>query len=87
MPMSINKDTIPGLPDGFESRERYGTLSERERQVFAFVARGFTAPEIGKTLEISPKTVDTYKHRINEKLQLRQRSDYVVFALKLGVIG
>ena len=85
--MSITEDAIPGSPDGTESRERFGTLSEREREVFEFVARGFTAPEIGKTLEISPKTVDTYKHRIKEKLQLRQRSDYVVFALKLGVIG
>jgi two-component system, NarL family, response regulator NreC len=73
--------------DSIESRERYGKLSEREREVFRFVARGFTAPEIGQSLEISPKTVDTYKHRINEKLALRHRSDYVVFALKLGIIG
>jgi DNA-binding NarL/FixJ family response regulator len=85
--MSITQETTSGSLDSIESRERYGKLSEREREVFRFVARGFTAPEIGQSLEISPKTVDTYKHRINEKLELRHRSDYVVFALKLGIIG
>ena len=52
-----------------------------------FVARGYTAPEIGEKLFISPKTVDTYKQRINEKLGLAHRSDYVEFALKIGLLA
>jgi len=69
-----------------DERERYEKLTERERDVLRYVAGGFSAPEIGEKLFISPKTVDTYKQRINEKLGLTHRSDYVDFALKLGLL-
>ena len=55
--------------------------------VLRFVASGFTAPEIGEKLSISPKTVDTYKQRINDKLALSHRPEYVTFALSLEIIG
>ncbi len=69
-----------------DDRTRYEKLTEREQDVLRLVARGFSAPEIGEKLFISPKTVDTYKQRINEKLGLAHRSDYVDFALKLGLM-
>jgi DNA-binding NarL/FixJ family response regulator len=69
-----------------DDRERYNKLTERERDVLRYVAGGFSAPEIGEKLFISPKTVDTYKQRINEKLGLAHRSDYVDFALKLRLL-
>jgi DNA-binding CsgD family transcriptional regulator len=62
-------------------------LTDREQNVLRYVARGYSAPEIGEKLFISPKTVDTYKQRINEKLGLAHRSDYVAFALKLGLLA
>ena len=49
--------------------------------------QGYSAPEIGEKLFISPKTVDTYKQRIQEKLGLMHRSDYVQLALKLGLLA
>jgi two-component system response regulator NreC len=55
--------------------------------VLRYVAEGFSAPEICEKLLISPKTVDTYKQRIGEKLGLAHRSDYVQFALKLGILS
>ncbi len=70
-----------------DEREKYEKLTERERDVLRYVAGGFSAPEIGEKLFISPKTVDTYKQRINEKLGLAHRSDYVAFALKLGLLS
>ncbi len=70
-----------------DERDRYDKLTERERDVLRYVAGGFSAPEIGEKLFISPKTVDTYKQRINEKLGLAHRSDYVTFALKLGLLN
>ena len=70
-----------------DERDRYEKLTERERDVLRYVAGGFSAPEIGEKLFISPKTVDTYKQRINEKLGLAHRSDYVAFALKLGLLS
>lgn len=70
-----------------DERGKYEKLTERERDVLRYVAGGFSAPEIGEKLFISPKTVDTYKQRINEKLGLSHRSDYVDFALKLGLLA
>lgn len=70
-----------------EERERFDKLTERERDVLKLVAQGFSAPEIGERLFISPKTVDTYKQRIQEKLGLSHRSDYVQLALKLGLLS
>ena len=69
-----------------EERARFEKLTDREQAVLKMVAEGFTAPEIGEQLTISPKTVDTYKQRIGEKLGLSHRSDYVKFALKLGLL-
>lgn len=69
-----------------ELRARYEKLTEREQAVLRLVAAGYTAPEIGEQLFISPKTVDTYKQRVNEKLGLQHRNDYVTVALKLGLL-
>jgi two-component system, NarL family, response regulator NreC len=69
-----------------DERTKFDKLTDRERDVLRYIASGFTAPEIGEKLFISPKTVDTYKQRIGEKLGLSHRSDYVQFALKLGLL-
>lgn len=67
-------------------REQFDKLTQRERDVLRLVAQGYSAPEIGEKLYISPKTVDTYKQRIQEKLGLAHRSDYVQLALRLGLL-
>ncbi len=69
-----------------EERTRFEKLTERERDVMVLVARGYSSPEIGERLSISPKTVDTYKQRVNEKLSLSHRADYVRLALRLGLL-
>jgi two-component system response regulator NreC len=69
-----------------DERTKFEKLTDRERDVLRYIASGFTAPEIGEKLFISPKTVDTYKQRIGEKLGLNHRSEYVQFALKLGLL-
>ena len=67
-------------------QSRFERLTDRERSVMQLIAEGYTAPEIGEQLSISPKTVDTYKQRINDKLGLTHRADYVKLALKLGLL-
>ncbi|HVB32134.1 MAG TPA: response regulator transcription factor [Gemmatimonadaceae bacterium] len=69
-----------------DERTKYERLTQRERDVLRLVAQGYSAPEIGERLFISPKTVDTYKQRIQEKLGLQHRSEYVQFALHLGLL-
>ncbi|HET7632086.1 MAG TPA: response regulator transcription factor [Gemmatimonadaceae bacterium] len=69
-----------------DERTRYERLTQRERDVLRLVAQGYSAPEIGERLFISPKTVDTYKQRIQEKMGLQHRSQYIQFALNLGLL-
>lgn len=69
-----------------DARARLERLSDRERTVVILTAKGFNGPEIGRQLGITAKTVDTYKQRIQEKLGLAHRSDYVQLALKLGLL-
>ncbi|MDA0313076.1 MAG: response regulator transcription factor [Gemmatimonadetes bacterium] len=61
-------------------------LSTREQEVLALTAEGFSSREIGKKLFISPKTVDTYRSRIMDKLGLSHRSELVRFALRVGLL-
>src|SRR6185437_28785 len=68
------------------ARAQFDALSERERAVLEQVATGLTGPEIGQRLQISAKTVDTYRHRIREKLGLLHRADYIRFALLIGLL-
>ncbi len=70
-----------------DERSRFERLTDREQVVLRLFAKGHTAPEIGEQLSISPKTVDTYKQRINEKLNITHRTDYVKLALKLGLLS
>ena len=62
-------------------------LSGREREVLTRIAEGYTAVEIGEQLQISPKTVDTYRQRMMEKLNLRHRSELVRLAIQQGLLA
>lgn len=61
-------------------------LSEREREVLALTAEGFSSSEVGKKLFLSPKTVDTYRARLMQKLGISHRSELVRLALNTGVL-
>lgn len=69
-----------------EAREKLALLSAREQSVLRRIAEGYSGVEIGRMLGITPKTVDTYKNRIGQKLGFTHRTDYVRFALRLGLI-
>jgi DNA-binding NarL/FixJ family response regulator len=61
-------------------------LSGRERDVFELIVRGMTNAEIGRELCISPKTVDTHRQRIYDKLGCHSACDVVRFAAANGVL-
>lgn len=81
-------------PEGVQviARQQQGTssideispdaLSERELQVLKLIARGYTCREIGEQISLSPRTVETYRERIREKLELERRSELVDYALR-----
>ncbi|RAV01781.1 response regulator transcription factor [Paenibacillus sp. YN15] len=62
-------------------------LSPREQEVLLLIALGHTQQEIAEQLTVSIKTVDSYKTRIREKLNLTKRSDMVRYALKHNIIS
>ena len=69
-----------------EARQRFEQLSDRERTVFTLMAQGYATSQIGERINVSGKTVDTYRRRINDKLGLAERAEYVRLALRLGVL-
>ncbi len=76
----LKQKAAPGEEDPLDK------LTDREREVLSFTVEGFSSSEIGKKLFISPKTVDTYRARIMEKLSLHHRSELVRFALQKGLL-
>lgn len=62
-------------------------LSPREKEVLCLIALGHTQQEIAEQIAVSIKTVDSYKTRIREKLNLTKRSDMVRYALKHNIIS
>jgi DNA-binding NarL/FixJ family response regulator len=61
-------------------------LSEREKEIFLLFAEGNTAREIGDSLFISIKTVNTHKQNLLEKLNLKSNAEMIKYALKNGLI-
>jgi two-component system response regulator NreC len=62
------------------------TLSEREKQVLRLVSLGHTSGEIANMLFLSAKTIETYRARGMEKLELRTRAQLVRYVLKQGLM-
>jgi DNA-binding NarL/FixJ family response regulator len=60
-------------------------LSPREREVLQLVAEGKSTAEIAQILPLSPKTVDTYRSRLMEKLGLKDLPALIRFALQHGL--
>jgi DNA-binding NarL/FixJ family response regulator len=60
-------------------------LSSRERQVLQLLAEGHSVAEIAATLSLSPKTVETYRARMMEKLGIFDLANLVRFAILQGV--
>ena len=61
------------------------TLSEREREVLQFVARGHAYRAIGEQLFISPRTVENHVRNILDKLHLSRRDELIRYAVEHGI--
>lgn len=64
---------------------RYERLSERERQVFARIARGQGTKEIAQELGVSPKTIETHRTNIYEKLEVSSPVEIARYATRIGL--
>lgn len=81
---------LDALPERFanskSSADPVAGLSDRELQVLKLLAEGRTGKQIGQTLHLSVKTVDTYRARLLAKLGLATTADLIRFALRHKVI-
>jgi DNA-binding NarL/FixJ family response regulator len=74
----INIITNPNWNDG-------DGLSGREREVLQLVAEGHTTKEIAGMLHLSPKTVDSHREHIMEKLGIRNVAGLTKYAIREGI--
>lgn len=70
--------------DKDEGKRSFGKLQTRELDVLKLVAKGMSSREIGKSLTISVRTVQTYLDNIFTKLGVHSRTEAIVYALKEG---
>lgn len=62
-------------------------LSDREFEIFLLIADGTPPAEIARRLNLSPKTVSTYRTRILEKTSLSGNSDIMRYAIDHGLVS
>ena len=76
------------MADGLSNRSGVSpleSLSKREREILKLVADGLSSAEIGKMLHLSPKTVDSYRSRLMQKLHLADLAALIKFAIQHGL--
>lgn len=71
---------------GKSEKMPHDDLSDREFQVLQLLAKGKTISEIGEMLAISASTVSTYRQRILEKLNLKNTSELILYAVNNRLI-
>jgi DNA-binding NarL/FixJ family response regulator len=74
----LRRETIDSSRD---KKDPLALLSKREFEVFSFLVDGMRPKDIAKILEISPKTVDTYRANIMRKLEVDGIAGLVRFAI------
>lgn len=73
-------------PFGGEQASPFELLSGREMQITLMVIMGHAAPDISVKLSLSPKTVNSYRYRIFEKLNIKNDVGLTKLAIKHGII-
>jgi DNA-binding NarL/FixJ family response regulator len=71
--------------DQRQGRSPLEKLTDREREVFQLTVEGNSSAEIAQKLGLSPKTVETYRSRIMEKLSVQDITGLVRYAIKHGL--
>lgn len=82
----IYKSYIQHVKSGSNSQLE-NSLSEREIEIIKVLADGLSSKEIAETLFISPRTVESHKANILEKLNLKNNIELVKYAIKHGIVN
>jgi two-component system, NarL family, response regulator NreC len=68
------------------ARDPFDTLTIREREVLLLAAQGHTSAEIASQLSISPRTAESHRSNLMQKLGLHSQSDLIRFALRRHIL-
>ena len=83
----VELEKIFAASKGREISDPIETLSAREHQVFAMLVDGMRAKEIAGRLEVSPKTIDTYRASLMRKLDIHDVAGLVKYAISRNLIS
>jgi DNA-binding NarL/FixJ family response regulator len=61
-------------------------LTAREQQILRMIGKGMSRAEIAKTLHRSPKTVDAHRAAIMEKMDIHDRVELALYAVREGLV-
>jgi DNA-binding NarL/FixJ family response regulator len=86
LPELLKRLSRPGAEGPDRACEYEGLLSDRERQVLALIAEGLTNQEIAERLVVSPTTIKTHVQNILQKLDVSDRTQAAVYAVRCGLI-
>jgi DNA-binding NarL/FixJ family response regulator len=87
LPQEIASKTLDAMLDSARAADPLASLSDRERSVMRLVCEGKTSAEIAALLNVSPKTIDTYRSRLMQKLGIDDLPALVKLAIRTGVIS
>jgi DNA-binding NarL/FixJ family response regulator len=90
--MYISPDAARGIVDSYLKRPQapntapvFAAITEREREVLQLIAEGRSTKDMGGTLGVSIKTVETHRHNIMEKLNLHTVAELTKYAIREGI--
>jgi DNA-binding CsgD family transcriptional regulator len=86
-PAALARGTRPLPRPEIPREDPLAPLSPREREVLGRLARGEAHRDIAEALDVSVKTIETYRARIGEKLGVKGRADLVRLALEAGLLS
>jgi two-component system, NarL family, invasion response regulator UvrY len=75
-------ERLAGLVDDGQTRVPHERLSDREFEVLRALGSGMTGKEVAAQLNLSPKTISTYRTRLLEKMGLKSRADLVRYVME-----
>ena len=78
----MDSELLKNINPANQSDSPFEQLSERELQIAMMIVRGEKAPEIAEKLNISAKTINSYRYRIFEKFSITNDVELVHFAIK-----
>ena len=89
MSPSISKKVMTDYIQRAQGEEKVGfdTLTTREREILQLVAEGNSNKKIAEALFISPKTVETHRAHIMDKLNIHDRAGLIKYAIRKGMIN